>query len=181
MLITNFLDRLVFLDETATYTHMEPVYGYTRRGRRMVIRVKTHPTRYTLIGAMRIGKMLAPKVFPRAMTEKDWVQWVKNDLLPSLEPASVVIMDNLNIHGNLDAIWALEDAGHTVLFQSRYSPDLNPIEKVWSKLKTLVRQMRPRGAAQLREAIANAWKEITAQDIDSYFACAVENAWEPLW
>ena len=130
---------------------------------------------------MRIGAMLAPRVWPRAMTADDWVKWVIEDLIPALKPGSIVIWDNLNIHYNQYAIDALEEAGHVVLFQSRYSPDLNPIEKAWSKIKILVRAMRPRGAADLRAAIAKAWLAITTSDIDGYFSCAIENAWEPAW
>jgi transposase len=181
LLVSGFLDRLIFIDETATYTYIQPVYGYSRCGQRMIVRTKTHPNRYTLIGVMRIGGMLAPKVFPRAMTDKDWVEWIKSDFIPPLEPASIVIMDNLNIHGNLEALKALEDAGHTVLFQSRYNPDLKPIEKAWSKIKTLLRQMRPCGADQLGEAIVQAWKEITTKDINSYLSCTVDNAWNLSW
>lgn len=181
MLVTFDLDRIVFIDETATYTHMRPRYGYARRGRRVVVRRKSRPTRYTLIGAMRIGAMLAPRVWNRAMKADDWVRWVIEDLIPALSPGSIVVLDNLNIHYNQYAIDALKEAGHTVLFQSRYSPDLNPIEMAWSKIKTLVRGMRPRGAAQLRAAINKAWKAITPSDIDGYFSHAIEMAWEPRW
>ena len=115
------------------------------------------------------------------MSEEDWVGWVIEDLLPTLKSGSIVIWDNLNIHYNRYAIDALEEEGHVVLFQSRYSPDLNPIEKAWSKLKTLIRGIRPRGAAQLRAAIDKAWQAITPRDIDGYFSHAIENAWSPAW
>ena len=87
---------------------------------------------------MRIGAMLAPRVWNRAMKADDWVRWVIEDLIPALKPGSIVVLDNLNIHYNQYAIDALEEAGHTVLFQSRYSPDLNPIEMAWSKIKETV-------------------------------------------
>ena len=180
-LLMFMLDRLVFVDETATYTRMHPRYGYAKRGRRVLIKYRIKATRYTLIGAMGIGGMLAPKVLPRAMNEEDWVRWVIEDLLPTLKPGSIIIWDNLNIHFNRYAIQALQEAGHAVLFQSRYSPELNPIEKAWSKIKTLVRKARPRGAAQLRAAIEEAWQAITLKDIDGYFSHVADHAWEPQW
>ena len=160
---------------------MHPRYGYARRGRRVVVKLKSRPTRYTLIGAMRLGAMLAPKVWPRGMKADDWVEWVIEDLIPVLKPGSIVIWDNLNIHYNQYAINALQEAGHMVLFQSRYSPDFNPIEMAWSKIKTLVRGSRPRGAKLLRAAITKAWSAITSRDIDGYFSQIIENAWEPKW
>jgi len=162
-------------------THMSPKYGYGARGRRIVARKRKKSKRYTLIGAMGFNRMIAPLVLPRAMKLKDWIRWIKYQLLPQLAPYSIVIWDNLNIHYNFEARLALEKFGHLVLFQSRYSPDLNPIEKAWSKLKASLRRFRPRGAKALRAAIAHAWSTITPKDIDGYFASAVENAWEPLW
>lgn len=181
MLLTFALDRVVFVDETAVYTRMDRRYGYARRGKRVVQRVKSRPTRYTLIGAMRMGQMLAKKVWPRGMKESDWLVWLKEDLLPVLKPGSLVIWDNLNIHYNAEGIELLEKNGHVVLFQSRYSPDFNPIEKGWSKVKAFLRRARPRGAAQLRAALDKAWEAITPNDITGYFDCTVQYILEPLW
>ena len=158
---------------------MHPRYGYAPKGQRAVVKLKSRPTRYTLIGAMRIGSMLAPRVWPRAMTADDWVRWILEDLISALKPRSIIIMDNLNIHYNGYALDAIKEAGHTVLFQSRYSPDFNPIEMAWSKIKTLARGSRPRGAKLLRAAITDAWSAVTPRDIDGYFSQTIENAWQP--
>lgn len=171
--------RLVFVDETAFYTHMAPRYGYARGSRRLRAPVRKRSPRYTLIGAMGLCGMLAASLLNRAMTEQDWVSWVKEHLLPSLPARSVVIWDNLNIHYNKEAIKALEDAGHVVLHQSRYSPDLNPIEMAWNKMKTLVRQAQPKGAALMRQAVDAAWNAITKDDILQFFGRVFKHIYSP--
>ena len=180
-LVTYYLEHLVFVDETATMTHMRLGWGYSPRGKRVIVKHKSKSSRYTLIAAMGLSKLMAPLVLPRAMNQADWDLWVTKHLLPALAPGSIIIWDNLKLHYSSRALTALREAGHLVLFQSRYSPDLNPIEKAWAKIKHLVRKARPRGAKQLRAAIAKACGAITSSDTDGYFASAIENAWEAQW
>lgn len=182
MLVSHCVERLVFLDQTSVYPQMERCYGYARGGRRVVTRWNHRRKRYTLIGAMRLGTMLGMHMWKGAMNRDKWVWWVKTKLIPSLKPSSIIILDNLNLHYDEEGLEALRSAGHVVLFQSRYSPDLNPIEKAWSKLKTLIRGHRPQRAEQLWNAMVCAWDEITADDIEAFFChCLVDNAWDPQW
>lgn len=144
-------------------------HGRAPRGRRIACRMQVRTPRYTLIGAIHLQGLLAPKLWGRAMTQKDWEQYVEHDLIPALPPHSILIMDNLNIHKTPKALDLLKKAGVHVFFQSRYSPDFNPIEKVWSKLKALIRGLQPRGAKQLREAVAKACPQITQDDLWGFF------------
>ena len=116
------------------------------------------------------------------MTREDFEQWVEQDLLPTLEPGDIVIWDNLNIHYSARVRYVLNRAQCLVVFQSRYSPDLNPIEKAWSKLKAHVRRHRPKGAREMKKALTQAWNSVTSQDIAGYFKhCLVDNVCKPMW
>ena len=131
--------------------------------------MQTRTKRYTLIAAVTLEGVIAPKIWGRGMTQKDWERYIEHDLIPALPPHALLIWDNLNIHKSEKALALLRNAGVHVFFQSRYSPDLNPIEKVWSKLKTLVRGLQPRGAKELREAVASVCPRITPDDIWGFF------------
>ena len=144
-------------------------HGRAPRGQRIDCRLQVRTLRYTLIGAVNLQGLLAPKLWGRAMTQQDWEHYVEHDLIPVLPPHSILIWDNLNIHKTQKALELLRKAGICVFFQSRYSPDFNPIEKVWSKLKTLVRGLQPRGAKDLREAVAEVCPQITPDDLWGFF------------
>lgn len=174
--------RLVFVDESAFFTHMNRTHGKTRRGRRAVVAKQRRSVRHTVIGAVRMGRLFGRRTWPRAMNRKDFEAWVTEVLVPELQPGDVVIWDNLNLHHSNPVQTALRQAGCVLLFQARYSPDLNPIEKVWSKLKALVRRERPKGAKAMKQALERAWNAVTEDDIEAYFIhCLVDNVWDPPW
>ena len=176
------VEHLVFVDESGFFTHMHRSKGKSRRGRRVVVKKRKKSARYTVIGAVRLGSLFAREVWGRAMTKEDFEKWVAEVLVPELNPGDLVIWDNLNIHYSGRAKAAIDAVGCAVLFQSRYSPDLNPIEKVWSKLKALVRRVRPKGARPMKAALADAWMAVTEHDIESYFIhCLIDNVWQPPW
>ena len=93
-------------------------------------------------------------------------------LAPSLRPGDFIIMDNLNTHKSTQAIQAIESAGARAVYLPPYSPDLNPIENIFSKVKQLIRSLRPRSLRKIVEAVRNALTKITLDDIESVFANA---------
>lgn len=116
------------------------------------------------------------------MTQEDFELWVEEELMPKLSPGDIVIWDNLNIHKSIKVRTVLAKAHCAVFFQSRYSPDFNPIEKAWSKLKAFVRRHRPKGAREMKRALALAWEAVTDEDIEGYFKhCLVDNVENPAW
>lgn len=148
---------------------MERTFGRSKRGTRIITRLKHRSQRYTLIGAMGLGGMKAPWLIGRGMSQKDFLKYLKEHLIPVLPAGTTVVWDNLNIHKSDEVQELMKEAGLVGICQSRYSPDFNPIEKAWSKIKTLVRGKRPRGAKELRAAVSWAWEQITLKDIRGYF------------
>jgi len=96
--------------------------------------------------------------------------YVRQVLCPTLRPGDVVIMDNLSPHKSAETLSLIQQLGAEVLFLPAYSPDLNPIEKMWSKLKEFLRSAQARSRPSLIEAIASALETITAQDVINWFA-----------
>jgi transposase len=96
--------------------------------------------------------------------------YVRQVLCPTLRPGDVVIMDNLSPHKSIETLSLIQQLGAEVLFLPAYSPDLNPIEKMWSKLKEFLRSAEARSRPGLIEAIASALETVTAQDVINWFA-----------
>jgi len=96
--------------------------------------------------------------------------YVRQVLCPTLRPGDVVIMDNLSPHKSAETLSLIQQLGAEVLFLPAYSPDLNPIEKMWSKLKEFLRSAQAKSRPSLIEAIASALETITAQDVINWFA-----------
>ena len=149
------LDRLVFLDETWIKTNTTRLRGWFTRGTALVAKVPHgHWKTLTFIGALRHDKIAAPCVFDGPIDANTFVAWVEQSLVPALEPGDVVVLDNLGSHKDARARQAIRAAGARLLFLPLYSPDLNPIEMVFSKLKTLFRKADRRtvGAGPMGQA-----------------------------
>jgi transposase len=132
--------KLVFIDETWTKTNMTRLYGRAPRGKRLVAAVPHgHWKTSTFIGALRCDGLVAPSVFDGAINGELFLAYVEQVLVPTLKPGDIVIMDNLRSHKVAGVREAIEAAGATLLFIPPYSPDLNPIEMAFAKLKALLR------------------------------------------
>lgn len=124
----------------------------------------------TMIGALRVDGSTACLTIEGATDTDVFRTYVEEILLPSLRPGDTVIMDNLSPHKSEPTLERMAQAGVQVLFLPAYSPDLNPIEKMWSKLKAYLRQTEARTREELEQAIAAALKTVTAQDARNWFA-----------
>jgi transposase len=137
--------HLVFIDETWAATNMTRRYGRKRRGERLVRKVPYgHWKTTTFIGALRHDGLTAPTVIDGAINGPLFLAYVEQQLVPTLQDGDIVIMDNLASHKVVGVRKAIEKVGARVVYLPPYSPDFNPIEMVFAKLKDLVRRIAPR-------------------------------------
>ena len=135
----------MFIDETWAKTNMTRSHGRCPRGQRLVAtRPYGHWQPLTFVAALRHDRIVAPCVFDGPINGLRFLAYVEQCLLPTLTPGDIVIMDNLSSHKGPAVRRALEGAGATLRFLPPYSPDLNPIEQVFAKLKTLLRHAAER-------------------------------------
>ncbi len=162
--------RLVFLDETAAKTTMARTHGYAPKGERLEGYAPYRRWQTTtFLGAMSRGGFIAPLVVDGAMTGELFLAYVQRVLIPELQAGSVVVMDNLSCHTQQAVREALEAAGHSVLYQPPYSPDLNPIELAFSKLKRLLRKAAARTVEALWAALGRLLDQFSPEECANYF------------
>jgi transposase len=146
--------RLVFIDETGTSTNMARLRGRAKRGCRVVGRVPWgHWKIVTFVAGLRCDAITAPFVIDRAMTSAIFIEYVRQCLVPSLSPGDIVVMDNLQPHKNPKVRQLIEAAGAELRFLPPYSPDLNPIEQAFAKLKAHLRKAQERSIDALWQRI----------------------------
>jgi transposase len=148
------VSRLVFIDETWAKTNMTPLRGWCRRGARLKAKAPFGRWRtMTFIAALRCDRIDAPCLFDGPINGEAFLAYVETFLVPTLKPGDVVIMDNLGSHRGKAVRRAIRAAGARLLFLPKYSPDLNPIEQVFSKLKHLLRKAQARSYDGLLNAV----------------------------
>jgi transposase len=163
------LDRLVFLDETAAKTNMTRTHGYAPRGQRLVGQAPYRRWQTsTFLGAMRADGFLAPLVVDGAMTSELFLAYVERVLIPELKAGDVVVLDNLNCHTQKAVRQALQAAGCRVEYLPAYSPDLNPIEMAFSKLKRLLRKAAERTVEGLWATLGRLLDHFSPQECRKY-------------
>jgi transposase len=161
--------RLVFIDETSVKTNMTRLRGRSPRGRRLVAAVPHgHWKTSTFVAGLRCDGLTAPLVIDGAMNGEMFLAYVEQILAPTLSPADVVIMDNLPSHKVAGVREAVEARGAILLYLPAYSPDLNPIEQWFAKLKALLRKAAARTFDALIHAIATALETFTPLECANY-------------
>ena len=166
-------DRLVFVDESGAHTQMTRRYGRSPMGQRLVCRVPHgHYQTTTLIAAVRRTGPLAPWLFGGALDGDLFLAWVKQGLVGCLSPGDVVVLDNLATHKVAGVREAIEGAGARLEYLPPYSPDFNPIEPMWSKVKQGLKRREPRNARQLHKAAGAAFATVTSADCQGFFSHA---------
>jgi len=165
--------RLVFLDETGLKTNMVRRYGWAQLGERLVDRTSGgHWETNTLIHAVALDGTRGALVLDGPVNSVSFTGFCEQILAPNLDPGDLVILDNLSSHKSIQAQQAVEKVGASLIFLPPYSPDLNPIENLFSKLKQLIRGLRPKTWDEIVEAARKALQQISLIDI----ANAVEYA-----
>lgn len=166
-------ERLVFIDETGASTKMARLYGRSARGSRCIAAIPHgHWKTTTFVGGLRTGGMTAPMVLDGPMDGQAFLAYVEQVLVPTLVPGDIVVLDNLPAHKPSGVRKAIEAAGAELRFLPPYSPDLNPIEMAYSKLKALLRKVAARSVEQLWTAIADALPNLSPSDCKAYFKAA---------
>lgn len=161
--------RLVFVDETGVTTAMTPAYARAPRGQRAVGSAPASWETVTVIAALGLDGVRAPMAFPGSTDAAAFRTYVERVLVPELRAGDVVIFDNLKPHLASGVAEAIASAGATVLPLPPYSPDYTPIEEMYSKVKTYLRQAAARATSRLYDAVGEALRRVTTQDIVGWF------------
>jgi len=162
--------RLVFVDESGANTQMTRRYGRSPVGQRLACPVPHgHYQTTTLIAAVRLKGPQAPWLLGGAMDGEWFLAWVQQGLVPGLQRADVVVMDNLATHKVAGVREAIEATGARLEYLPPYSPDFNPIEPMWSKVKQRLKSRKPRNTRQLHKAARTAFAAVTAADCQGFF------------
>jgi len=174
------INRLVFLDETGAKTNMTRLYGRALHGERVVDNAPCgHWCTTTIIGAIRLDGSTACMSVNGATDKIIFREYVRHVLIPTLRPGDIVILDNLSAHKDDETQTLIEQVGAELCFLPPYSPDLNPIEKMWSKIKTYLRAAEARSEQALQEMIGQALNTVTAQDAQGWFSSCGYSACQP--
>ena len=162
--------RLVFIDETWTRTNMAPLRGWAPRGSRLIGKVPDGRWRtMTFLAALRHDRIDAPWFLEGPIDGESFTIYVEKILLPTLRPGDVVVMDNLGSHRGKIVRQILRSAGVKLFFLPKYSPDLNPIEQVFAKLKHLLRKAAARTVEAVCAAIGELLGTFTKEECAHYF------------
>jgi transposase len=163
-------EKLVFVDETWASTNVARTHGRCPKGERLVMDVPHgHWQTTTFVSALRATGLTAPMVVDGAMTGDLFAAYVEQQLVPTLRPGDVVVMDNLACHKRPGVRRAIEGAGCELRLLPPYSPDLNPIEKAFSKLKALLRKAAKRSIESLWTYLGQVLGEFGPDECRNYF------------
>jgi transposase len=166
-------ERLVFVDECGTHASLAPIYGYAPEGERLRLSVpRRRGKNTTLLASMSLEGMGPSLAVEGATTARVFEAYVQKVLAPSLEEGRIVVMDNLGAHRPKRVRELIERRGCELLYLPSYSPDLNPIEEAFAKIKDLLRRAAARTKEALVEAIGAALSAVSAQDARGFFGHA---------
>ena len=164
---------MIFIDETGASTKMARLRGRAPKGQRCRASVPHgHWKTTTLTAGLRLDGIAAPMLLDGSMNGAAFLAYVEQVLVPELAPGDIVVMDNLPAHKIAGVRQAIEAAGAQLLYLPPYSPDFNPIEMAFSKLKAVLRKAAARTVDDLWDAIANAIETFTNNECKNYFATA---------
>src|SRR6266481_3287946 len=170
--------RLIFIDETWAKTNMTRSHGRAPRGKRLVAKIPHGRWRtVTFLAALRYDRIAAPCVIDGPINGESFLAYVEQVLVPTLRPGDIVIIDNLGSHKGKAVRRAIRAAGAKLFFLPKYSPDLNPIEQVFAKLKHLSRKAAGRTVNAVCAAIGEALQAFTPEECANYFK---NSGYEPI-
>ena len=164
------VNHLVFLDESSTSTSLAKLYGRCGVGERLSgSSPYGHWITVSMLCAVRLDGPISPLLVDGPVDGAMFTAWIEQSLLRELRPGDVVIMDNLNTHRVAGVSKLLNAAGHSFLYLPPYSPDFNPIENMWSKVKSILRKLAARTFGELLEAMKAAILSVTEDDCKGFF------------
>jgi transposase len=163
------INSLVFIDESSAKTNMCKLYGRSKRGERCHGKAHASWTTTTMISSIRINGSTECLVFEGSVERKMFRAYMREMLLPVLKRGDIVVLDNLSTHKDTEILNYFALHGITLLYLPTYSPDLNPIEKMWSKIKGILRERAAETTDALFEAIRAAFERITPENAKGWF------------
>ena len=162
--------KLIFLDESGAKTNMTRLYDRALKGRRCYDKAPVGRWEsITMLSSIRLDGEIQSLMFEGAVDRKMFEAYIEQVLGPSLRPGDIVIMDNLSSHKSRVAQEFVESRSASYVFLPAYSPDFNPIEKMWSKIKQILRSLKARAEEELFDAVAKALSMVTAEDTQGWF------------
>src|ERR687898_480433 len=163
-------ERLIFVEECGTHTSLAPLYGYAPRGQRLYLPVpRNRGKNTTLLSSMSLEGIGPSLTVEGATTSRVFETYVEKVLAPSLKEGQIVVMDNLSAHKPKRIKELIEQRGCQLIYLPSYSPEYNPIEEAFAKIKSILRQAGARTKNALVEVLGEALSAISAQDARGYF------------
>jgi transposase len=164
-------EHLKFIDESGAHLGLTRLFGRAAPGERVTEATPGYSGKhYTLVAALGLGAISATWLMEGAMTQDAFELYVGAVLAPTLQVGDVVLIDNLNVHKSETVQRHIAACGARLEFLPPYSPDLNPIEQCWAKVKAVLRKLKARTVDELIEALCLAFESITPQDMRAWFA-----------
>jgi transposase len=165
------VSRFKFLDESSVTTSLTRLYGRAAPGERVVDSIlQSSGSQTTTLAVIGLEGITAPLVLSGAVDGTVFTAYLQQCVVPLLKPGDILIMDNLSAHKVAGIEELIRSCGAHLIYLPPYSPDLNPIELAWSKIKTILRRLKARTFSDLIEALKQALLAITSQDIQGWFA-----------
>lgn len=163
------VERLVFLDETGVKLGMGRRTGWSKRGEPCLIKRKLWSSNYSLVAALGLDGMRAGMLIQGAIDGPSFLAYLRDALVPELNPGDILVMDNLRVHKVAGVRDLVESAGASVLYLPPYSPELNPIELVWAKFKSAIRTVMPRTMTALQRILNDCFHSLTREQASAWF------------
>jgi transposase len=165
------LDKLVFFDEIGVNTKMVRLHGRCPQSQRLIdFAPAGHYSNSTLMSGMRLDGVVAPMLLDGPVNAETFAGYVEQCLAPALEPGDILVIDNLPAHKSVRVNAAVEGVGCVLVYLPPYSPDLNPIENMWSKVKASIRSAAARTLDAVVNAVEVALNSVTMSDREGYFS-----------
>jgi transposase len=162
--------RLLFLDESGAHLGMTRLYGWAPVGEpARGSAPDSRGTNITIVACIGLRGIVAPRICPEGMNGDCFTAYIAEDVVPELRPGDLLLMDNCGIHKEREIRPLLEAVGANVIFLPKYSPDFNPIENAWSKIKNKLRELAPRTMEDFIDAICTAFRSVTGHDVIGWF------------
>lgn len=166
-------NKLVFIDESGVNTNLTRIYGRAFGGNRCVDSAPINtPKNTTILSSIRLNGETAYTTYQGGTTKDKFIDYLKDVLVPTLHDGDIVVMDNMRTHHSNVVKKVIEEYKINVLFLPPYSPDFNPIEKMWSKIKSVLRNLKIRNLNNLSDAIKFAFSCVKPSDCVGWFCSA---------
>lgn len=163
-------EDIIVIDESGTNLGITSDYARAEGGARAKAPKPNNPgVKFSIVGAITTFAIIAMSYVENAINGNIFYNFVKSSLLPHLRKGKFVVMDNVSFHKQQNVIKLIESTGARVVFLPPYSPELSPIEKLWSKIKGILKKLKPRSKEEFHDALGYALNEVDANDLEAWY------------